>query len=146
MPMTKPTTTPTTPRRSRGYLLMEMMVGGAMAAVILLGVLSLIASARAANIAARRDITANQLVTEMIEQKRFGAFPPTAVVATPISAAGGVYTRTVDVTDGPACPETRTNPGGGPAFSLACRDVTVTVTFDNQGVTRTASATMRMYQ
>lgn len=133
------------PVPARGYLLMEMMVGGAMAAVILMGVLSLIASGRAANVAASRDITANQLVNETMEQKRFGAFPPTAVAATVLSAAGGRYTRTVAVANGPGCPEVRTRPGGG-TYSFTCRDVTVTVTFDNQGRTRTSSASMRMYQ
>lgn len=132
----------------RAYLMLEMMVGGAMAAVVLVGMLTFISSGRVKNIAASRDVTANQLVNEMMEQKRSAAYPPTAVGATAIAAAGGTYTRTV-VTDATGCPEVRANPGGGPAFSLACTNVTTTVTFSitdgGQTKLHTSSATMRMY-
>ena len=134
--------------RPRGYLLMEVMVGGAMAAVVLVGMLSFISSGRVKNVAAARSITANHLVNETLEQTRAGVYPPVAVGATVVVAAGGRYTRTttVNATD---CPEIRANPGGGTAFSMGCTNVNVTVSFSNTdaGVTtlKTSSATMRMY-
>ncbi len=134
--------------RMRGYLMLEMMVGGAMAAVVLVGMLSFISSGRVKNIAASRDVTANQLVNEIMEQKRASAYPPTAVAATTIAAAGGKYVRTV-TTDATGCPEVRANPGGGTAFSMPCTNVTTTVTFSitDGGSTKvhTSTASMRMY-
>jgi hypothetical protein len=128
--------------------MLEMMVGGAMAAVVLVGMMSFISSGRVQNIAAGRTITANHIVNELLEQTRSGAYPPVASGPTVITAAGGKYTRTatVDATD---CPEVRTNPGGGTAFSMACTNVNVTVTFSitDGGTTKlhTSTATMRMY-
>lgn len=122
--------------RPRGYLLLEASVGGAMAAVVLFGMMSFIVSGRVQNTAASRMITANHLVNEALEQTRAGATPATANLV----AAGGRYRRTVSTT---ACTETRG------AFSLACSDVEVTVAFDvvDEGVTRTRSTTgtLRMY-
>jgi hypothetical protein len=133
-------------RPRRGYLMMEAMVGGAMASVILAGMLSLIAVARSKTVAAARDITANQLVTEAIEQTRSGAYPPVAAGPTNLLEAGGVYTRTIAV-NSTGCPEVRNNPGSSPAttFSMACTNVTVTVSYTLLTSTRSAQASMRMY-
>jgi hypothetical protein len=130
---------------TRAYLLMEAAVGGAMAAVILAGLLTLIASGRVANTAATRDITANQLVTELMEQERAAPFPPPAVAPTNVTAAGGNYSRSA-VVDGTGCPEVRVNPSGGPNLSMPCVNVTVSVTFNNNAGPRTTTASMRMYQ
>ena len=129
--------------------MLEMMVCGAMAAVVLAGMMSFISSGRVQNIAAARNVTANQLVNEIMEQKRAAAYPPTAVEATTIVSAGAKYTRTV-TTSATDCPEVRANPGGGPPLSLPCTNVDVKVEFSTRdGGTikqHTSAASMRMYE
>ena len=114
-----------------------------MAAVVLVGMLSFIASGRVQNVAAMRTITANQLVNEALEQKRAGVYPPSSEAAANVVVAGGTYKREV-TTSSTGCPEVRGS------FSMDCTNVTATVTFKvtDSGATRqrTASATMRMYR
>lgn len=133
----------------RGYLMLEMMVCGAMAAVVLAGMMSFISSGRVQNIAAARDVTANQLVNEIMEQKRAGPYPPTKVFPTTIVSAGATYTREVNISS-LDCPEVRANPGGGTALSLPCTNVDVKVEFSTRdGGTikkHTSAASMRMYE
>jgi hypothetical protein len=119
----------------RGYMLLEVMIGGAMTAVVVMTVLTQIAQARAQNITTGRDVTAAQLVLEKMEEQRL-ASAWTAATET-VASVNGMYTRTVAVA---ACTETVGS------LSLTCNDVTVTVTFPtNDGKVHSVAATIRVY-
>ena len=129
--------------RRRGYLLLEISIGGAMAAVVLFGMLSFVASGRSKNVAASRSITANQLVNEALDRTRALGYPPAGEPLVTVEAAGGRYRRTI-TTNSTGCPETRGT------FSLPCTNVVATVAFDviDNGTVREKSMTaaLRMYE
>lgn len=137
-------------RARRGYLLMEVMIAGAMTAVIAAGVLNLILDARLRRIAAARDVVANQLVLDKLEELRNGPFPsPHAEVTEVVNG----YTRQWKVVDPGAESLSFTSVVGPTAtvasITLQCRDVTVTVKYLSNAFAnpvRTTSATTRIYQ
>lgn len=125
-------------RLPRGYLLLEVTVGGAMAAVIIAGVLTIVSDVRVKGIQAARDVTASQLVLERIEERRaLGFAGAAAMTENPVAAVTGRYVRTTTVVD---CTETVPAPGA----NLPCKDITVTVTFGAPA--RRSQATARVYQ
>lgn len=134
-------------RNPRGYLLIDIMIGGALAAIVITGILTVLANARARNTNAARDVIASQLVLERIDQVRSQAFAtinstPDENPVTGANIRGNYRRRTQVSTTG--SPE---NVGG---FSLPFKDVTVTVTYTTGAVTgattRTTQATTRVYQ
>jgi hypothetical protein len=128
-------TRPIRPRGRRGYMLLEVAIGGAVTAVILATVFNQLAAARVRSITAARDVTAAQLVTEKIEEMRQAAVPAAATET--VAGVSGTYTRTVVVATG-------TETMG--ATTLSYTDVAVTVSFpSNDGRNHTFSATLRRY-
>lgn len=140
---------------ARGYLLLEVMIGGALCAVIIAGLMTQLSHVRKHTTYTSRDLTASQLLLEKLEERRHAAatvFPPTASPPSEtITALDGRYTRTVSV-NSTGCPESVVNPAGGPAMSLPCNNIVVTVTFDADDPStvpierRTATATTRVFQ
>jgi hypothetical protein len=137
----------------RGYLLLEMVVCGALAAVILAGILSQLVRARNLNVATGRDVIASQLVLERLEIARNTPFTNAAIANgitstdTPLSG----YTRTMTVSN--SCSEAMTFPAPALGATALCKDITVTVTFrmNQTGAgsglqTRTSQAQTRIYQ
>lgn len=128
----------------RGFLLVDTMIAGAIAAVVIAGVLSVLANARARNVAAARDVVASQLVLERLDQIRSLPFASIASeAAAPVSGVTGSYTRSATVSN-TGSPETVGS------FSLAFVDVTVTVTYRTTAAfdskIRTSQATSRVYR
>ena len=61
----------------RGYLLLEVTIGGAMAAVVLFGMMEFVLSGRVQNSTARRMVMASQIANEALEKARaFESLPP----------------------------------------------------------------------
>ena len=56
--------------RSRAYIMLEVAVGGAMIAVVIMGVLTALADGRTRNAYAGRDVIASQLVLAKLEEYR----------------------------------------------------------------------------
>lgn len=95
----------------RGYMLLEVMIGGAIAAVIIGTLLTSLADARQRNTLAARDVIAAQLVQEKLEERRLQASRTVALFTalaggteSPVVNAGtttllGDYTRTTTVTN-----------------------------------------------
>lgn len=136
-------------RKHRGYLLIDIMIGGAMAAVIIAGVLTVLANARAKNVAAARDVVASQLVLEKLEQQRSLGFAGVAAATEPtVAGVTGAFKREVTV----SAIGTDTVVSGTHTSTLRFRDVTVTVTYkvgellQRGGGTRTSQATTRVYE
>ncbi len=139
MSMTKTT-------KTRGYLLLETAIGGAMVAAILGGILTSLSQARTMSIVLGRDQTASQLVVEKLEERRaLGFAGATAEVAAVVPGVQGRYTRSTTVT---ACVETIPAPGA----DTNCKDITVVVSYTTSkgarlgsSTTRTIQATARVY-
>lgn len=128
------TTMHTTPRRQRGYLLLEVMISGAITAVALATLMGNIAAQRSDSIIASRSHTANQLIIQRIEQAKALGYGTLSTTPPPASdnvglGNGGTYKRTTVVT----C--------AADAFGNFC-DVAIGITFDKT----TMSATTRVYQ
>ncbi|OGQ23931.1 MAG: hypothetical protein A2138_19415 [Deltaproteobacteria bacterium RBG_16_71_12] len=126
--------------KPHGYLLMEVAIGGAMAAVIIAGILTLIADARVKRTAAARDVVASQLVLDKMDDLR-NSNPIVAGSDTPLPG----YTRSW--TANAATAETMTVPDGG--IVLNSTEVVVTVTYTSNASSnpvRTATARSRVYQ
>jgi hypothetical protein len=84
--------------KKRGYILLEVVVGGAMAAVLIAGLMTQVASSRQDNVVAGRDVIASVLVTERLEAERSRGhgFSGCAADSSPTVVTGqqGNYTRT----------------------------------------------------
>jgi Tfp pilus assembly protein PilV len=136
----------TTPRH-RGFLLIDVMVAGAIAAVGVASVLPLVANARAKNVAAARDVIASQLVLEKIEQVRslsYAAVADAGLTEASVANVTGTFTR-VTTTATAGSPETVSG------TALPFIDVTVTVTYSSNAYgtglgMRATQATTRIYQ
>lgn len=129
-------------RRARGFLLIDIMVGGAIAAVVIAGMLTLLVSARNKNVVATRDAVATQLVLERIDKERSRPFTSLATgtaVEAVVAGQTGKYRR--ETTIGGALTESVGS------FSLPFRDITVVVTYNTvEGPTRRSQASTRYYQ
>jgi type II secretory pathway pseudopilin PulG len=132
---------------SRGYLLLEAAIGGAIVAVIIGGLLTSLSQAQTMSIISARDQTATQLVNEKLDERRaLGFANVTAQTAAVVVGVTGEFTRQTTVT---ACTETVPAPG----TNIPCKDITVSVSFvaganasTGAGGTRTVQATARVYQ
>lgn len=125
-------------RFAPGYLLTEALVGGAIAAVALLGVVSTMSSAQTKSIVSAREVMAKMLVRDALDAA--SALSYDGVQASAAAQVVGLevpYTREVTVTAGAAT--------FLPGRTTAYKDVTATVTFHPAGGTRTVSGTVRIY-
>lgn len=129
-------------RGPRGWLLVEVAVGGVMASIILGGLLINIGDADDRTTVVGRKLTAQMLAQQGIEQARAITSPQTNLangsnVALPVpSGLRGTYTRTRTVTSGTTTVNGRT---------LRFKDVAVTVTFPSGGRTQTVQVQTRLY-
>lgn len=136
----------TTRLRTRGFLLIDVMIAGALAAVVIGSVLSVLANARSKNVAAARDVIATQLVLEKLDQVRslpFGSLAGAAGTEATVPNVTGKYARVTAVTA--SANETVSS------TAMPFRDVTVTVTYTSDAFgpgagTRATQATTRVYQ
>ena len=124
--------------RSRGYVLIEVMVGGALFAVLVSVLLTQLAEARTRNVIAGRDVVAAPPVQQQPGPAR-GAVGGGTRSATGYAAVA--YERKCEVVNG-----TRTV-GSAATQTLNVNTVTVTVRYDNSadGV-RTIAAATEIYQ
>lgn len=124
----------------RGYLLMEVMVAGAITAVALAGLLTMAGNNLATSTLAARDLTAQGLMQRAVEQVRMKGFALAASVgATTVATQAGTYTRTIVVTPGS---ETIF---GGTASTF--KDAVITVTFaSTTAKPHTTTTTVRLYE
>lgn len=81
--------------RVRGYLLLDVFIGAALAAVIVSILFQQVAAARRSNTAATRDVVATQRLLERLEQQRSLAFGSLAEGPTNEMLSGGYHRRTV---------------------------------------------------
>lgn len=87
--------------RVRGYLLLDVFIGAALAAVIVSILFQQVAAARRSNTAATRDVVATQLLLEKLEQQRSLPYASFANGTANEMLAGGYHRQTV-VTTGSA--------------------------------------------
>lgn len=125
-------------RAPRGWLLVEVAIGGVMASVILGGLLITAGASMDQTTTVSRQITAAQLAQQGVEQARAQGMALTAGTANIGVPAGltGSYTRSRTVTAG-------TETVG--AFTMTYRDVTVTVTFPSGNQTKSVVLSTRVY-
>jgi type II secretory pathway pseudopilin PulG len=132
----------------RGYLLIDIMIGGALAAVVIAGIMTVLSSARTRNVHATRDVVASQIVLDQLERCRAAGFAGVGGAKCPPGATNVVnngtnYTRTVTIS-------TTGSPDVLGTVSIPFKDVTVTVTYVgerfSQTPTRQSQATTRIYQ
>lgn len=139
-------------RNPRGYLLLESVVCGAIAAVILAATLSQLSRARLQNVAAARDVISTQFVLERLDQLR--NTPYASLPAAGVGVADGTplngYTRKRTIATGS---ETLAFPAPAGSVVANFTDITIEVTFRTSSaggsgglVTRKSQATTRVYQ
>jgi type II secretory pathway pseudopilin PulG len=140
--MSEPTTSKRKKKRGpRGWLLVEVAVGGVMASVILGSLLIHIGDSMDRSTVVGRKLTAQMLAQQGIEQARAVDAPlvnlldGTADMGVPPNLVGS-YTRTRTITSG----ETAVG-----ALTLRFKDVTVTVTFPQRSGVKTVSVQTRIY-
>lgn len=125
-------------RGPRGWLLVEVAIGGVMASVILGGLLIQAGASMDQTTTVSRQITAAQLAQQGVEQARsLGMAMPTGSsdIGVPANLTG-TYTRTRSVTAGTETVGTLT---------LQYRDISVTVTFPSGSQTKTVTLSTRVY-
>lgn len=126
----------------RGYILLEVMMGGALTALVIAGLLSSLADARVQNIIASRDAVAAALAQDMMEEARSRGFGNAATVCTgafaPVPNQQALYRRRCTIT----AASSHTLNG----VSVTFEKVDVVVEFDTARGKRTAKASTRMYQ
>jgi type II secretory pathway pseudopilin PulG len=129
----------------RGYLLLEIAIGGALLAVLISVLLTALANARVRNVKAGRDAIAAQLVQEQIERERSVGFAGTPSSTCDddgalhdVTGQTGVYRRSCDV-----APDTRTLLG----VTLNLQRVTVVVEYTPEaGAPRRFTAITEVFQ
>ncbi|MCC7071849.1 MAG: hypothetical protein IT383_11040 [Deltaproteobacteria bacterium] len=129
--------------RSRAYIMLEVAVGGAMIAVVIMGVLTALADGRTRNAYAGRDVIASQLVLAKLEEYRTmtranAKAACTALSENPVPNQQGRYTRTCGWVDGSdALP--------GLISAIPFTTLTVTVSYPATPTARTLNAMTRVY-
>lgn len=130
------------PRSARGYILLEVMMGGAMTALLCAHLLSSLSDARVRNVLAARDGVAAALVQDKIEEARSRGFGNAgticsgAFVVVPNQQAA--YRRSCTI----GAAQSQTLNGVAVQFE----PVDVVVEYDTTNGTRNAKASTRMYQ
>ena len=132
--------------RGRGYILIEALIGSALVATAMIGVIDQVAGARAASIAQRRETAANQIVTASLETARdywsydalgAGAGANETVI---VHRGPGTYTRNVAITG-----HTEAVSLTGSPMNVDYLLMQVTVTYTVDGVLHTVSGATRAY-
>jgi hypothetical protein len=127
-------------RARRGYLLLEVTIAGAIAALAVASLLTLLGETRAQSIAVARDGTARGIVARDIERARAKGFIGVAAIAPAVVT--GVTGRYIA--------ETQVVTGSEVLFNAQTsdfKDVTVVVTHPiNDGTTTSEQATVRLYE
>lgn len=131
----------------RGYILIEVTIGGALIALLIAGLLTQIAQARTDNVIAGRQIIAAQLVQEKIERERALGFVSAggcnpAETAAVIANQQGRYERTCTRT----ASTSETIGAGVGAVTVNYNTVTVTVDYETNRGTRTTEVVTRVYE
>jgi type II secretory pathway pseudopilin PulG len=145
--MTTPTPKKTSPKR-RGYLLIEVAIGGVMAAVVVGSVLELLGHANDRTAISARQETALSLANQAIEQARSAGIGLTngSNVDVPVpTGLNGRYTRTRTVTSGTTTVSSTSPAGAAVDLLLDYKDVSVTVTFTTKQGPRTVTLQTRIY-
>lgn len=126
-------------QRKRGYLLLEVTVAGAIAAVAVASLLTMLGDSRTKSISVARDITARGIVARGLERARAKGFlGVTNIAPTPEPNVTGQYLV-----------ETRVVSGSEVLFSAqtsAYKDVTVIVTHTAGSGVVSESALVRLYE
>ncbi len=128
--------------KQRAYLMMEVMISGAITAVAVVALMGQLADARTASISAGRDATAQALLRRELDRARTLGFNSVAsvtindIVETQLS---GKYRRTWDVTA--AQTEIMFN-----AQTSRFRDVTVTIARPGRTTDKTYQGVVRIYE
>lgn len=129
-------------RKLRGWLLIEVTIGGVMASVVLGALLVNVGDSMDKSAVVGRKLTAQMLAKQGIEQIRARNNPVITVAdVTPTDIgvpAGlrGTYTRTREITSG-------TETIGG--LTVRFKEITVTVTFPQRTATKTVVMKSRLY-
>lgn len=129
--------------RRRGYIMLEVAMGGALIAVVIVGVLTALAEGRNRNTYAGRDVIASQLVLAKLEEYRTmtranAKAACAALNENPVPNQQGRYVRTCAWAD-----DSETLPGMAAAIPFTT--VTVTVTYPTTTTARTLNAMTRVY-
>lgn len=128
-------------KRGRGYLLMEVMVGGVLVASGLMTLTAAVADMRYRSEMASREVTAAQLMNQKLEEVRsvayanLGGLTTYAPGAPEIITLSGTYARSFQRTFVAAVP------GSSPAYY----EFTVTVTYNLHHEVRDISGQTRIY-
>jgi type II secretory pathway pseudopilin PulG len=110
-------------KHPRGWLMVEVAIGGVMASVIVGALLVNVGDAMDKSTVIGRELTANMLAQQAIEMAR--AVDRTTLASGPVavpSGLAGTYTRNQTVTQNAVCATVNT-------ITISCTDVVVTVTF-----------------
>jgi type II secretory pathway pseudopilin PulG len=137
-------------RASRGYLLIETAVSGALFAILLASLFAELARARNQNVAASRDVVASQLVLECVERLRTVGLASTNSTCNTLPMPAG-YTRILNV-DGATTNEVVTLFNPPTSRNIPYKRAVVTVRYNintggNVGAvqTRQSQTTTRLY-
>jgi type II secretory pathway pseudopilin PulG len=127
--------------KRRGYILLEVAIGGAMVAVLCATILSSLADARVQNVVAGRDAVAGQLALEKLEQQRALGYTlagtANCLATETVTNQQGLYTRTCTVQASPGTTTAFTHALGActatcsmaATVNVLCRDVNVSVSY-----------------
>lgn len=129
--------------RSAGYLLLEVMIGGVMAASII-GFMSVaLVTSRNARARANKSVVAEQLLQERVADVAALGYGVTAgaLPSSPeaLTVGGQAYTRATAIA---ACTENL----GAVAVATPCKDVTVTVSYPVFNTIESSTTTVRVFQ
>jgi hypothetical protein len=135
--------------RARAYVMLEALVGGALLATVLLGLVGQIGEARAESTRQSRRITAQQLLMRELEELRALPF---SVVSTNVAIDGiGAGDRVITVGNGRyrvqrvvSANQTETVQTSG-SISVIYRTVTVTVSFPDRVGNEQVTGVTRIY-
>lgn len=126
----------------RGYILLEVLMGGAMTALVVTGLLSSLADARVKNIIAGRDAVAAGLAQSMMEEVRSRGFGNATSLCTgafaPVPNQQAAYRRRCTLA---AAASHTLN-----TVTVTFEKVDIVIEFDTVNGKRTAKASTRMYQ
>lgn len=127
-------------QRRRGYILIEVAVGGAILAVAIFGLMGSLAEARTRNVIGGRDVIASQLALDKVEMQRALGYGNTATGcnAGEVIQNQGVYTRDCSVT----------TPAAVTMFGITRgrEQISVTVTYSTSLGDRAVTVVSEVYQ
>lgn len=124
-------------KKTRGYVLLEAVIGGALSAAVLGAILTNIGDARSKSVVAAREATAAQLVFDKLEEKRAEGFAAVSAENEPrVVGLNMPYERITTVAAGTQTVGTAT---------LNVKTVTVSVTFTPAATPIVKTASVKIY-